>query len=74
MGAEVDIKDLSKQVWHGLVHPGHQHGSRLQWLGHLGCKDDERLPKRLLFGELRKKRACHGPKNRWKDQISENSG
>ena len=35
---------------------------RLQWLGHLGHMDDERQPKKMLFGELRKKR--------WKDQIS----
>ena len=27
------------------------------------------MPKRVLFGELRKKRACHGPKRRWRDQM-----
>ena len=43
---------------------------RLQWLGHLGRMGDERLPKRMLFGELRKKRACHGTKKRWRDQVS----
>ncbi len=30
---------------------------------------DDRLPKRVLFGELRKKRACHGPKKRWRDLV-----
>ena len=43
---------------------------RLQWLGHLGRMEDERLPKRMLFGELRKRRACQGPKKRWRDQMS----
>ena len=43
---------------------------RLQWLGHLGRKDNESLPKKMLFGELRKKRPCHGTKKRWRDQIS----
>ena len=43
---------------------------RLQWLGHLGRMGDERLPKRMLFGELRKKRACLGTEKRWRDQVS----
>ena len=43
---------------------------RLQWLGHLGRMEDDRLPKKVLFGEMRKKRACHGPKKRWRDQMS----
>ena len=43
---------------------------RLQWLGHLGRMGDERMPIRMLFGELRKKRACHGTKKRWRDQVS----
>ena len=42
---------------------------RLQWLGHVGRMGDDRLPKRVLFGELRKKRACHGPKKRWRDLV-----
>ena len=35
---------------------------RLQWLGHLGCMIEERLPKKMMFGDLKKKRACHGTK------------
>ena len=29
---------------------------RLQWLGHLGHINEERLPKKMLFRELKKKR------------------
>ena len=43
---------------------------RLQWLGHVGRMSEERLPKMMLFGELRKKRPCHGIKKRWRDQMS----
>ncbi len=38
-------------------------------VGHLGRMGDDRLPKIVLFGELRKKRACHGPKKRWRDLV-----
>ena len=43
----------------------------MDWrLGHLGRMKDERMPKQLLFGELQKKRACHGTKKRWRDQVA----
>ena len=31
--------------------------------------DEERLPNRLLFGELNMKRPCHGTKKRWRDAL-----
>ena len=42
---------------------------RLRWLGHVGLMDEERLPNRLLFGELNMKRPCHRPKKRWRDVL-----
>ena len=43
---------------------------RMQWLGHLGRMAGERLPKRMLFVELVKRRPCHGPKKRWRYLVS----
>ena len=34
--------------------------------------DEERLPKRVLFGELRKKRPYHRVKKRWRDIAKTN--
>ena len=42
---------------------------RLQWLGRPSCMYEERLRK-MLLEELKKKRACHGTKKRWRDQMS----
>ena len=41
----------------------------LQWLGHVGRMNDNRLPKKLLFGELLPTRPAHGPKLRWRDLV-----
>ena len=43
---------------------------RLRWLGHVGRMGDDRLPKIVLFGELKNKRPEHGPKKRWRDLVS----
>ena len=39
-------------------------------MGHLGCTEDERLPKKMLFGELEKKRPQHGTRKRWRHLMS----
>ena len=41
----------------------------LRWKDHVGHMDEERLPNRLLFGELNMKRPCHGAKKRWRDVL-----
>ena len=35
----------------------------------MGHMDEERLPNRLLFGELNMKRPCHRKKKRWRDVL-----
>lgn len=40
---------------------------QLQWLGHVARMEPYRLPNQMLFGELLKKRLCHGTKRRWRD-------
>ena len=42
---------------------------RLRWLGHLGRVGEERLPMKILFGELEKRRPCHGAKKRWRNGV-----
>ena len=40
---------------------------RLEWLGHLACMQDHRLPKSVLFGWLPQTRPWSGPRRRWRD-------
>lgn len=44
---------------------------RLKWLGHVGRMDEGQMPKKLLFGQLRKTRPSHGTKRRWRDLASQ---
>ncbi|XP_062523986.1 uncharacterized protein LOC134198586 [Corticium candelabrum] len=44
---------------------------RLKWLDHVGRMNEERLPKKLMFGELRKTRPCHGTRKRWRYLVSQ---
>ncbi|XP_062507351.1 uncharacterized protein LOC134183789 [Corticium candelabrum] len=44
---------------------------RLKWLGHVGRMNEERLLKKLMFGELRKTRPRHGTRKRWRDLVSQ---
>ena len=39
----------------------------LRWLDHLGLMNNDRLPKKVLFGELSRTRPRHGTKRRWRD-------
>ena len=42
---------------------------RLKWLGHVARVDEGRVPKRMLFGWLPRKRPAHGTKMRWRDRA-----
>ena len=44
--------------------------ARLRWTGHVTRMSDERLPKKVLYGELQEgKRSQGGQKKRYKDTL-----
>ena len=47
---------------------------QLRWLGHVGRTDSDRLPKQVLFGELRETRLRHGAKRTWRDIANSDVG
>ena len=42
---------------------------RLEWLGHLACMPNHRIPKQALFGLLPQTHPRVGPRKRWRDVI-----
>ena len=54
----------------GLWNGGNRgRARRLCWLGHVARMEEDRLPKRLLFGWLPQRRPAHGTKMRWRDKV-----
>jgi len=48
---------------------------RLRWIGHVRRMDDGRIPKDIMFGELKEgKRKCGHPKLRYKDEVKRDLG
>ena len=42
---------------------------RLEWLGHIACMPDNRIPRKVLFGWLQQPSPQGGPRRRWKGII-----
>ena len=56
LGIDCDVVDIIREY-------------QLRWLGHVGRMNNDRIPKRVLFGELPATRPHHGPRKRWCDVI-----
>ena len=49
-------------------------GRQMRWAGHVLCVPESRLPRRVLYGQLSTgTRARGGPKNRYKDKLTDRS-
>jgi hypothetical protein len=44
--------------------------NRLRWVGHVMRMAEERMPRRMMFARLPEARKQGGPRQRWKDRIS----
>ena len=48
-------------------------GNQLRWAGHVARMNDQRLPKRIFYGQLQSgTRSVGAPLNRYKDQLKSN--
>ena len=64
------LKDSSMLSIHSLLMK-----RRLRWIGHVRCMDDGRIPKDIMFGELKEGKRKRGrPKLRYKDVIKRDLG
>jgi hypothetical protein len=44
---------------------------RLRWFGHVQRKEENRIPKRVLYMNLETRRSRGRPRNRWQDEVME---
>ena len=64
-----DTERILEQIGMSSVFTMHRK-SQLRWAGHVTRMSDERLPKRLLYGEMQTGVRCHGgQKKRFKDTL-----
>jgi len=45
--------------------------NRLHWFGHVQRMEENRIPKRVLYMNLRTRRLRCRPRNRWQDEVRE---
>jgi hypothetical protein len=43
--------------------------NRLPWFGHVQRKDENRIPKKVLYMNLETMRLTGRPRNRWQDKV-----
>ena len=45
--------------------------NRLCWFGHVKRREENKIPKRVLYMNLGTRRLRGGPRNRWQDEVRE---